>query len=89
MKNAGKFLAVSLKYPEYCDAPFISCKAEGLLAQKMVEIAGENGVPLVKDDVTAGVLSLHRIGECIPECTWDALSAVFAAIKMMDGRFEE
>ena len=46
MKNS-KF-AVSLKYPENVCAPVITSKSSGIVAQRMIEIAEENGIPVVK-----------------------------------------
>ncbi|MGN0728940.1 EscU/YscU/HrcU family type III secretion system export apparatus switch protein [Treponema sp.] len=85
MKNSSAFLAVSLKYPDDADAPLISAKESGLLAKRMVEIARENNIPVVENDIAANVLSMRQIGECIPESTWEAIAKVFAFIKKMEG----
>ncbi len=89
MRKHAPLVAVSLKYPEDADAPLITAKAHGLVARRMIEIAEENHVPVVHDDVTANVLSLKQIGECIPECTWEALSVVFASIKGIEERLDK
>lgn len=81
MKPTRNFFAVSLKYPENADAPFISAKESGILAKKMVEIAQENSIPVVENDIAANVLSMRQIGECIPESTWEAIAEIFAFIK--------
>ena len=54
-------VSVSLKYPQNVDAPLITAKAEGILAKRMVDIARENDIPVVEDDVLANVLSLIHI----------------------------
>ncbi|MCI7440894.1 MAG: EscU/YscU/HrcU family type III secretion system export apparatus switch protein [Treponema sp.] len=84
MKNS-KF-AVSLKYPENLCAPVITSKSSGIVAQRMIEIAEENGIPVVEDDVLANVLSIKQVGECIPESTWEAVASIFAFIKLMEER---
>lgn len=89
MKTHAPIVAVSLKYPEEADAPLITAKSHGIIARRMIEIAEENHIPVVHDDVTANVLSLRQIGECIPECTWEALSAVFASIKGIEERLDK
>ncbi|HAZ97402.1 EscU/YscU/HrcU family type III secretion system export apparatus switch protein [uncultured Treponema sp.] len=81
MKKLREFFAVSLKYPENTDAPFISAKESGILAKKMIEIAQENNIPVVENDIAANVLSMRQIGECIPESTWKAIAEIFAFIK--------
>lgn len=84
MKKLREFFAVSLKYPENADAPFISAKESGILAKKMVEIAEENNIPIVENDIAANVLSMRQIGECIPESTWETIAGIFAFIKNME-----
>ena len=81
MKTTRNFFAVSLKYPENADAPFISAKESGILAKRMIEIAEENNIPIVENDIAANVLSIQQIGECIPESTWEAIAEIFAFIK--------
>ena len=81
MKPTRNFFAVSLKYPENTDAPFISAKESGILAQRMVEIAQENSIPVIENNIAANVLSMRQIGECIPESTWEAIAEIFAFIK--------
>ena len=77
-------VSVSLKYPQNVDAPLITAKAEGILAKRMVDIALENDIPVVEDDVLANVLTLRQIGECIPETTWQAVAGVFAMISALE-----
>lgn len=65
-------------------APVIVAKEKGALARKMVEIAMENDVPVVEDEFVANVLSLHQIGACIPEETWQAVAGIFAYIQTLE-----
>ena len=58
--------AVALKYPCGSDAPFIAAKAKGVLAQKLVEIAEEQKIPVVEDKIAADILTAEEIGACIP-----------------------
>lgn len=81
--NKKSLSAVALKYPENKEAPVIQAKAKGLLAERMIQIAEENKIPLVKDSLTENILSLQEIGDCIPQETWQAVAAIFAAIKKM------
>ena len=50
----------------------------------MVQIAEENGIPVVEDEITENVLSVAEIGECIPECTWQAVAGIFAMIRDLE-----
>lgn len=83
-----KLTAVSLKYPKNVEAPLITAKSSGVFAQRMVEIARENDIPIVEDGLLANVLSVHQIGECIPENTWEAVAGVFAMISYLEKQNE-
>lgn len=72
--------AVALKYPENADLPFISAKAKGKLAEKLIEIAEKNKIPVVKDEFVANILSVQEIGSAIPESTWEIVAKIFAAV---------
>lgn len=78
--NEKELKAVALKYPEWADAPFISASAKGYAAEQLVKIAEENGVPVVKNENMADVLSLQNIGQYIPEETYAAIAAIFVFI---------
>ena len=78
------FTAVALRYPEWADAPYISAKAKGSVAKRLVEIADENGVPVVENAEMANVLSLQNVGSLIPESTYSAIATIFAFIIKLD-----
>ncbi|MBQ0039114.1 MAG: EscU/YscU/HrcU family type III secretion system export apparatus switch protein [Treponema sp.] len=79
-----ELVSVSLKYPQNVDAPLITAKASGIFARRMVEIAKENDIPVVENDIVANVLSVREIGECIPETTWQAVAGIFALISALE-----
>ena len=74
------FSAVALRYPEWADAPYISAKAKGSVAERLVKIAEENDVPVVENAEMANVLSLQSVGSFIPESTYSAIATIFAFI---------
>lgn len=76
--------AVSLAYPKDADAPYISAIAQGRLADRVIAIARENGVPVVQDDALANVLAVQRVGDLIPRETYEVLAKVFAFIAKME-----
>ena len=85
MKKEEK-VAVALKYPEDADLPFISAKAKGKLAEKMIEIASEKNIPLVQDKIAANILSVSEIGSLIPEATWELVARIFALVVELEGK---
>lgn len=84
--NTAAEKAVALKYPEGAPAPFITVTAKGLQAERLIEIAEKNSVPVVKNTSVADILSLQEIGSFVPEETWTILSGIFAFILKAEGR---
>ncbi len=72
--------AVALKYPKNAFAPFITAKGTGLTAQKIIEVAKENDIPVRVDDKVVDILNNQEIGDAIPEETWEVLAIIFASI---------
>lgn len=80
------FSAVALRYPEWADAPYISAKAKGSVARRLVEIAEENEVPVVENAEMASVLSIQNVGSFIPEETYSAIATIFAFVVDLEKR---
>jgi len=80
--------AVALKYPENAEAPFISATGKGNLAEKIVEIAKQNNIPVIKDPQTADILSLQDCGQLIPESTYKVIAEIFAFIRSIEKSYE-
>ncbi|MCI1931039.1 MAG: EscU/YscU/HrcU family type III secretion system export apparatus switch protein [Clostridia bacterium] len=59
--------AVALKYDNGQIAPIVVASGMGRLAEKIVEVASENGVPIYEDTSLATVLSKLELGAEIPE----------------------
>lgn len=89
MNELKNRLAVVLKYPPNAEAPFITAKENGRLAQRIIGLAEKEGVPVIHDDILAQVLSIHRIGACIPAETWFAVAGIFAFIKKLECKNDE
>lgn len=71
--------AVALKYDErQSAAPVVVASGMGHLAEKMVEIANENGVPVYEDNSLATVLSQLDLGREIPEELYKAVVDIYA-----------
>ena len=72
--------AVALKYPPENGAPIIAASAKGVLAERIIETARKENIPVVEDEIMNEILSVQEIGECIPEETWEAVAKIFAAV---------
>ena len=78
MEDVRKLVAI--RYPSDADCPFISVKAKGHLAEKLLEIAAENEIPVVEDAFLSGILTAEEIGASIPIETWEIVAKIFAHI---------
>lgn len=72
--------AVALKYePSEMNAPQIVSKGVGLLAQKIIEIAEEHNIPIVKSEVVDPLISLKLRSEIPPEL-YSAIAEIIAYV---------
>jgi flagellar biosynthesis protein len=78
--------ATALQYPDWADAPFIAAKARGVLAERLLETARQNGVPVVKDADLTDVLTLAEAGDYIPPETYQVLAGIFAVLRRIEQR---
>lgn len=70
--------AVALKYDEERDsAPVVVAAGMGKIAEKIVEIAGENGVPVYEDDSLATMLTQLKLGAQIPTELYQAIVDIY------------
>lgn len=71
--------AVALKYDENRNAaPIIVASGMGYMAEKIVEVANDNGVPVYEDNSLATVLTQLNLGSEIPEELYQAIVDIYA-----------
>lgn len=71
--------AVALHYDENKDAaPVIVASGLGYMAEKIVEVANDNGVPVYEDNSLATVLTQLDLGTAIPEELYQAIVEIYA-----------
>ena len=78
--------AVALSYELEDTAPKVIASGKGYLAEKIINKARENDVPLHKDSKLAGTLSKLEIGECIPPQLYDVVAEVLVFVDREIGR---
>ncbi len=79
--NSGQKAAVALKYnPDMNYAPVIVAAGLGHLAQKIVNIADENGVPVYRDDSAAALLVMLNSGDRVPPQLYSVIAAIYAEV---------
>lgn len=80
--KAGK--AVALRYNENDAAPIVVASGMGYLAEKIVEVAADNGVPIYEDNSLATMLAQLELGRAIPEELYQAIVEIYVYFLSFD-----
>lgn len=89
-KNYGKTAAVALKYnPDMHYAPVVVASGLGELAQRIVNIADEAGVPIYRDDSVAALLVMLNSGEAVPKELYQIIASIYAEVVVNAGEIKK
>lgn len=69
--------AVALQYGPGDGAPVIVASGMGYMAEKIVEVASDNGVPIYEDNSLATILTQLQLGQEIPEELYKAIVEIY------------
>ncbi|MGL4791965.1 MAG: EscU/YscU/HrcU family type III secretion system export apparatus switch protein [Anaerotignaceae bacterium] len=69
--------AVALKYENNQIAPIVVASGNGYLAEKIIEVAHDNDVPVYEDTSLATMLSQLEIGREIPQELYKAIVEIY------------
>ena len=69
--------AVALQYGAGDNAPVLVASGMGYMAEKIVEVASENGVPIYEDNSLATMLSQLALGQEIPDALYRAIVEIY------------
>ena len=83
-----KPIAVALEY-DGDNAPTVSAHGIGAIAEKIMQIANDHGVPLQQDNELVEILAQLELGDEIPEVLYLAVAEVIAFAYMMKGKVPE
>jgi len=82
--------AAALTYdPSENDVPILSAFGEGHMAQKIVDVAKESGVPVLPEPGLTNLLSKLSVGDEIAPEMYDAVAKVLAFVSEMDRTYGE
>ena len=81
-------VAIALKY-DGITAPKITAKGTDTLADAIIEIAEEHGVPLHNDPELSKFLATFDVGDEIPEMLYRVVAEVIAFAYIVKGKFPE
>lgn len=69
--------AVALQYGAGDAAPVVVASGMGYMAEKIVEVAAEQGVPIYEDNSLSTILTQLRLGQEIPENLYQAIVELY------------
>lgn len=73
--------AVALKYnPEKDYSPVVVASGHGVVADNIIKIADDNGVPVYRDDSAAALLSMLDVGKSIPPDLYQLVASIYVEI---------
>ena len=84
--------AVALQYEVGDGAPVIVASGMGYMAEKIVEVAADSGVPIYEDNSLATILTQLKLGEEIPQELYQAIVEIYVYFLHFDpnsGKQEE
>ncbi len=81
--------AVALSYHDTMEAPAVTAKGKGKIAESIIEKAEENQIPIHEDPSLAELLSQLQVSQSIPEELYQAVAEVFAFIYQADKKASE
>ncbi|MBI2881393.1 MAG: EscU/YscU/HrcU family type III secretion system export apparatus switch protein [Candidatus Tectomicrobia bacterium] len=80
-ENLENRAAVALRYePEEDAAPRVTAKGRGLLADRIIELARQNGVPLRQDPGLVEILSRLELDQAIPPEAYRVVAEILAFV---------
>lgn len=82
--------AVALTYKqEKHEAPVLSAKGEGEIAEKIIRLAEENHIPIQEDPSLVSLLAQLNLNEAIPPDLYEVVAEVFAFIYRLDQNLDK
>ena len=82
--------AAAISYdPAENDVPILSAFGEGHMAQKIVEVAKESGIPVMPEPGLTNMLSKLSVGDEIAPEMYDAVAKVLAFVSEVDRTYGE
>ncbi len=82
--------AVSLQYdPARQEAPVITAKGQGIIAEKIIEIAKKNNIPIKDDPDLIEILSQLELDEQIPPAVYQVIAEIFAFIYDLNTQYRK
>ncbi len=73
--------AVALRYNAESDkAPVIIASGSGDVANKIIDIAEQNGIPVYRDDSAASLMCMLEVGNSVPSELYEVIAAIYCQL---------
>lgn len=81
MSRSKKNKAVALKYNVEEDlAPIVIASGYGEVAQRIIEVAEQRGIPVFRDDSAVSLLCMLEVGSNIPPELYEVVAAIYCQL---------
>lgn len=81
MSKSESKKAVALKYsPEGDIAPVVIASGYGDVAERIIDIAEQKGIPVFRDDSSASLLCMLEIGSNIPAELYQVIASIYCQL---------
>lgn len=81
MSESKKNKAVALRYSMEEDAaPIVIASGYGHIADKIIDIAENQGIPVFRDDSAASMLCMLEVGRTIPPELYEIVAAIYVQL---------
>nr|WP_302819919.1 EscU/YscU/HrcU family type III secretion system export apparatus switch protein [Ruthenibacterium lactatiformans] len=81
MSKSEKNKAVALKYNAEEDlAPIVIASGHGEVAQRIIDIAEQRGIPVFQDDSAASILCMLEVGSNIHRELYEVVAAIYSQL---------
>lgn len=80
--------AAALKYESTYEAPIVTAAGAGQIAEKIIDKAKENDVPIVENKELTELLTKVDVGDNVPAELYDAVASVLAYVLEIDSLVE-
>jgi len=89
-KNKKLKSAVALKYQTETDAaPKVTAKGEGLVAERIIQLARENEVPIKEDPDLVQILSQVDINKEVPPSVYKVVAELLAFVYKLNSKYQK
>lgn len=90
MSQSNRNKAVALKYNAQQDkAPIVVASGYGEIADKIIDIAENNGIPVFRDDSTASMLCMLDVGTSIPPELYEVVAAIYCQLLKISSQIKD